>query len=670
MNHKAIPPIVYLKLDLSKKQAPIGHPHNTTPPPYIQKHRPARVAFVSSVCLYMVVAMLCLVFPFEANETGGGVRIPDTALCFRCGRYADYATVDVSIGTPRNQMSLLLRLDSRLDEGSSEQEFVFFDQETVESSTISCDADGVCEDAVLVSSGPRGDFKKASLTMQYVSAAVASASGMISARISGVHGEFRLRAGMQYWLTATHFCFASKPSNSTPTLFAEASDLEATVTSDGEIEVHRSWVSANTVLDGNVASVSAALCQSSEFALFPQEASVETSWLSIVDTRIYNSEPVSVERRREIAELGVDCTRRIGNLNRSLSLYLLDCTPYGSCRTGLAVPFRRAATCSLFVDAESHPSNNVTVSLKHESSLENLPRLANSEEAFLLSIAKLFLISLSAAIVYVRSKRPTASSSWLVKHCIRSASTDGPKRVKFEEQEDEKQQQQPEQPEQPGKAYSVLEDAVIGVLAFTARILVVLYKFEQLVADSQRRLAIVEVSAGVLSFVHWTARYIVDKDDKDSPVSKLGGSTAIIDSTSAVMLAFSDAPILVVSSGRFAPTARMLVAVLVSVTAIWRIAFSATCCAILFEAQALDPKRRGQSILLLFSCALWVLQAGALGVLISDAFVTPSVFSMTRTFTGETTTARLLLFTAILSMGLPRLNETSANIRSKRARVD
>ena len=156
------------------------------------------------------------------------------------------------------------------------------------------------------------------------------------------------------------------------------------------------------------------------------------------------------------------------------------------------------------------------------------------------------------------------------------------------------------------------------------------------------------------------------------PTSKLGGSTAIVDSTAAVMLSFSETPILVVSLGRFDPTARLLVGILISIIVVSRSAFSACCCGILLNAEnpRRNPERASYVLILAFSGAAWVVQSLCLSVLMADLLVAPSAYSMSRSLVGSELPSRLLLFSALVCAGLPRLMRTFRNLLDEKDHND
>lgn len=642
-----IQPVRYVPVDLTKlRQFQIGHPH---PESNVKTATPgwpaASVLFTAAMLAYTLVGILCVLTPPRAIVVAGGKDIPESSSCLRVTRHADYSTVDVSVGTPATHVSLLLRLDRVLLSNSSTPAMRLFSQGTAESSTVNCDLQGECQDVVMIAQGPNGPSNTQVARFGYRLSAVESSMYTTASYLTDVKGEMFLRQGNAYWLTATHLCYAEAPVTQPSFGMVEASinsqgymvaDREALLSSD---DTRESPAASSEYTDLCLNSNS-----SSSVLLFPESAAREASWLTILDNELYNREPESVEERRAISEIGTTCAESISALQRALTLYKLDCLPYSACSTHPNMPFRRVARTSMYINIDS--SGKIGIWTERVSTLEWLPQLSNSTTAFLLSLTKLLLITLAAAVVYVRSKRYTASSSWLFKHCITTATTCG------QESKD---------------SFFVLEDASIGLLAFAARLSITVYRINYaLVDDDQARVCYTEVAVSFLSAIHWLLRYRgLEYGSDETPVSKLGGATAIMDSSAAVMMSFSESPTLVVSTGRFDPTARLLVALLLSTIVVTRCAFSASCCGVLWESETC-PERRSYAGILMFSGVSWVLQSAALAVLISDLFVTPSAYSMSRNIPGDLLPARLLLFLALTCVGLPRLMRTLRHIISDR----
>lgn len=628
-----VTPAVYVPLDLRTLLAG----------PKAEARRPRafllpRALFALSYLCYLLVGGLCMWMPPRAAERAAGVEVPGDASCLRATRHADFATVQVGVGTPVVEMALLLRLDELLHADSNASSMRLFTQQALASSTVTCSAARECDDVLLLSRGVSAGFHFAVGRFEYTHPA--EEHGVASAT-AGVVGELRLREGNSYWLTATHFCW--KPHHAGgPASGGVRVGLSASRGLQASVADLAAYSMTSSVPAARYAPQCEPVRDDSTVALFPASAGLEASWLSISNADMYNSEPDSLSQRRLVAEVGVPCASDVSALQGALSLYSMDCVAARACRSEPSVPFRRAAVASLYLDARS-PQPRIWI--EATDALRQLPRLASAADATLLGIAKLGLITLSAAIVYVRSKRHTASSSWLFKHCMATAAG-RPAAV-------------------ADSAMTPVEDAALGAVAVLARAAIVGARLSALAADGQTRVLATEAAGALLSAVHWLLRYVVlekDTAEGELPISKLGGPTAIVDSTSAVMLAFSDVPTMVASLGRFDPTARLLVGLLVSTFVVSRAAFSACCCGVLLDAEGSDRDRTAYRRILAYSCGAWLVQSACLAVLMTDMLVVPASYSMSRTIVGSQLPSRLLLFAALVCAGLPRLMKTCRNI--------
>ena len=628
---------------------PVGHskPHRTGED---ARFNMSGFFFVLSLFVYLLTALGCiLVTPHVRVEAGGvPMKAPlgkDVA-CLRATRHADYVTVDVPVGTPFKVMTVLLRLDSV--KGADDTTLQLFAQEIVESATVDCESTtNQCEDVMLLAlGGPSGKAVPVVARFHYQHHTEVYS---VASALPGVDGELFLLAETQYWLTATHFCYA-------PTTAAHHdltnTHVQAKHTPEDGIVATRtqlSTVEAEALGAPSIDSELTAGCAQTDIVVFPTMAAVEPSYLTISDMTLYNSEPASVSARRTVVELGEDCAAQTADLERDLMLYKVDCKSIGVCRTAPSLPFRRLATSSLHV-VVSADATVVAIAAKRDPSLNGLARLTDSASAFGGSLVKLGMITLAAAVVYVRSQRPTASSSWLFKHAVRTASRCGH-----------------ETTGDVDKSYTLVSDVFVGMIAITARGGISILRWQSLMEDGQWRVPVSEVLATAFSLLHLFNRYFgFEIDVNDPPISKLGGATAIIDSSCAVMVAFAEAPIMVVSIGKFNPTARLLTALLISLIVATRCSFSAACCGVLWESEdCKDQPRYGRTLLL--TGFMWaVIQSSALAIIVVDLFVTPSSFSMSRATPGEMLSGRLLLFLTLACAGLPRFMRTIRHILSPR----
>lgn len=645
-----IPVLDYSPLKLTDlKPLTFGHPHSEAKKQKVLGVPAAVVLFVSSILCYLACGVVGILSPPRAASTAGGVSIPEDATCLRATRHADYTEIDIAMGTPSQQLHLLLRPDKVLGKTDAETAMRVFSQQAMESTTVFCTQAGSCEDVVMTTDGVNGVQRRNVARFSYRHAAVESSLYTTASSISGVDGELAFREGFAYWITATHLCYANATSWGAS---GGPHTLAARVSTTGFVVTNRT----NMLVDNRIASAPAAssdltsACNAVDVEVFPVAAGNEAARLSITDSSVYNSEPESVESRRTIVEVGATCANHSASLSRELMLYRLDCSPYSSCVEQPNLPFRRVATSSLCVVA--HTGGSVDIATLHVESLEGLAKLAESTDAFLISLVKLIMITLAAAVVYVRSKRFTASSSWLVKHCISTASVRG-QMAKTDND----------------MSFSITEDRFVGIIAFSARAAIALYRIGALSQDGQLRVCVTELIASVLSAVHLVLRYCGLKRDNELPISKLGGSTAVLDSTAAVMVSFAEPPSLVSSIGRFDATARMLVALLISLIVVTRCAFSASCCGVLWESET-DTSRRVYAFMLVYAGIVWNLQCALLGILMADLFVSPSAYSMSRSIEGDATQARVLLFLAFVCAGLPRLMTTVRHIISENDHLD
>jgi len=565
----------------------------------------------------------------------------------RVTRHADYTTVDAMVGTPSAKLPLLLRLDKVLSLGSSERGMRLFAQDTVESSTVSCSLEGICSDLLLLADGERNSLGVYYSEFGYRHTRVESFSQTVAYTVPSVQGELALREGAAYWLTATHLCFENNS-----TLEYNASRIPLTI-SNGVLKSYKASLAQNSIIEKAPAVSGVISGCSEEVEMFPNLASLESTWLSISDDSLYNSEPDAVDSRRNIAEVGVSCAAYNSAFERDLMLYTLDCHTFSACRNSSSIPFRRLATASIFINVTTR--GDYWFWAEEDTTLSGLPKLANSSNAFYSSILKMLMITIAAAVVFVRSKKKTASSSWLFKNCIAISRDEGPLNSEND-------------------AENPTEDKYIGIVAVASRLIAVLLRINSLIKDGQLRVCVLEITAFVLSLIHWILRWYGLMPDKDErPVSKLGGSTAIVDSTAAVMMAFSESPTLAASSSKFDPTARMLVALLVSIIVLTRCAFSAACCGTLWPSMRKVPVMSVYSRLLVLSGVSWCIQSIILGVTVCDLFVTPAAYEMSRAVAGSAEShymLRLSLFLAVVCAGLPRLMSTSRHILSNKEHVD
>jgi hypothetical protein len=632
----------------------------------------APVMFVVSFWLHVITGTLCLVDPNDSRVVAGSVKIPKDSICLRATRHADYTTVNLISGTPLVRMPVLLRFDSVKLNNETEYSVHLFSHDVVESKSVNCLSNGICTDIFMVSDGERRSLKRVRGTFTYRLHSLESALSTVASRLDSVVGEMHLRTGYDYWLSATHLCYAESLSHSKGGGGGGGSGVLIETNSDGSIYTTVDELAKNEVLLKTPAvrnSLSGPCASQPNVTLFPHASSVESTWLSISNTLKHNSASWDVDSRRTVVETGTACASRLPDLNRDLTLYELDCFWYNTdtCIDYKSVPFRRLASMSLFISLPL--SGKGWLSIDEDNTLSSLPMLADSSDAFWYTVLKMVMLTLAASVVFVRSKRKTASSSWLIKHCVQIAFervghhitstttsiTNSSKNVK-----------------DSTNKRSTIEDMAVGLVAFLARGIIVSSRYSILVNDGQSRAVSAEFVATAVSAVHWTVRYTMcglHRDEEEPPVSKLGGSMAIIDSTVAVLVAFSEPPILS-STSLFDPIARMLVSLLISTIVVSRCAFSSSCCGILWPSFMTTKGRLDYAYLLVYSSLAWCIQSIALAIVVADLFVSPAAYSVSRAVEGEHLPIRVTYFLTLLCVGMPRLMATTRHILSAKEHTD
>lgn len=606
------------------------------------------LSFLIAVATYFVSGVVAASQPPQPTTSFGPHKIPIFATCARANRHTSYTTIDLAVGHPSVSIHVLLRLDEVV--GVNDTSLRLFSSRVAESHTVRCNKT-VCDDAVLLhATGPSNGQTKHVVKFEYTNPTT-ERLGYGTANTLGFGGELRLKRGHEYWLTATHFCWK-------PTHPLSAADSAAAVHArivDGSMVVDVLQLSKSESLGATPAATahingSNGSCPSTPVSLFPVEAADETRWLGLSSERVYETAPQGVDGRRAVVEVGTACAAVLPEYERPYSLYQLDClSAYTSCVVSPSIPFRRVATDQMRLHIPSDGSEKVYLFTDHDTRLESLPQLeGNGGTSRWLSLLKLSLMLLAAAVVWVRAAKATSSISILVMHCLRAAYCGLiPSSSSYNET-------------------SVRDDSIIGLMAIVARVGVTVWRTATtLLLDGQPRVLVLQLLASVVSFALWFLRYFVLERACETPLTKLGGSTALVDATTAVMLGFAEAPLFVSSVERFDPTARLLTALLISTVTSHRCLFSTTCCGVLAAVissedgstarQAFDKSFLKYVVFAFFG---WLVQTCSVAVLMIDLFCVPLAHSMVRSQASTWEELALAIFLGTFACSLPQLLKT------------
>jgi len=619
------------------------------------------VGFMTAYAVFLATGVACTLLPPRVRNVAAGEPVPADANCYRVVRKANYVTVEYAIGGPTRRVQVLLRLDKVVDDEHNSVRI--FSERVIESKSVQCDANNAsCFDTVLATDGePNEPLRLFGLQFEYTNPTVEYEHGDVARYRLKLAGEMYAARGYRYYLTNTHLCVSRAEVEVGDTTGA----LRAHVTSTNHVQTNvTNLAGMDTKLMGRSAVYQAyhgAECigQLDEIAVLPYHAASETLYLSIADPTIYETEPDAVRVRREIVELGYACAGSLARYELAFNMYDFDCNnPYALCRTAPSLPFRRVSTYD--VRAHYTQDGDVYYWFKHDGTLDQLPGLSNSAEAVWLAVVKLSMLILAAAVMWVRSDRVTSSSHWLYRHCVQIANCRPVSAVSTVDT-------------------SVVEDAALGLTALSARAVVAWWRLGSLEAEDMARVCFVELVASGVSLVSWVIRFwliepnlpnlIAGESDGRGPLTRLGGSMAIVDASCAVLLAFAQPPIHMSAVSRFDDTARLLSGLVISLVTLERCVFAVACNCIMLEAHEIGRLQSSPAYVFVVALAtgMWIAQATSIAVALADLVASPMAFTMTRGVVGNDVVVGTTLFLALVCASLPRLMYTAVKLTEFRA---
>ena len=606
--------------------------------------------------VFLLVGVTMTLLPPRARDVVADEAIPDDVKCYRVIRKADYVTVEYAIGGPVRRVQVLLRLDRVVDDDQNSVRI--FSERVIESRSLQCDSsNSSCFDTVLLTDGPPNEpLHLVGLQFEYTNPTVEYEKADVARYRLRLAGEMYAARGYRYYLSNTHLC-VSRDVGKTPSDTDKA--LRGTVNGYGYVQTNvTSLAGMPTDLFGQSAVYQAyhgsdCVGALGTIAVFPHYAGSETLYLSIEDPTIYEQEPTLVIERREIVELGYTCASTLDRYERGFNLYDFDCNNrYSHCQQGPSLPFRRVATYG--IRAHYTTTGEAYYWFKEDPSLRTLPGLANSREAILFAIVKLFMLILAAAVMWVRSDRVTSASHWLYRHCIRMANC----------------QHIPV----TSSDTSVIEDAALGLTACAARAAVSLWRWTSLRAEDQTRVCVSELVGAGVSLASWVIRFwiiepnlisLIDgKPDGRGPLTRLGGSMAIVDASCAVLLAFAEPPLHLSNVSRFDDTARLLSGLVISLVTLQRCLFATACNAVMLEAHQFGRVASSEGYVFLVTLAvfMWIVQIVSVAVALADLVASPMAYMITRGVIGNDVSVGVAMFMALVCVSLPRLMHTSVKL--------
>jgi hypothetical protein len=612
----------------------------------------ASTTYILATATFVASAVICIVHPSPPPDTAADVRVPNTAVCVRASRYADYATARLVLGTPAREVETFIRLD-RVAESSLTSTLIWASMVS-QSHTLNCTSDwSSCSDMTIVQpAGPRSDlqwaFSRFALHPDYNDYSTVSQLGL--------KAMLFMVKGYDYYLTTTHFCWTQHIQTSC---------------SENAVDVH---VDSNGYLQD--LSGSLGTCTGTSTRLFPYKASSEPSWLALTDRYLFEHDESHLQLRRAVVETGTLCTEQNATLYNSLLLYKAQCANTPSCQTDPSVPYRRIASHHTLHIQIPHDTNKSIIHVKESSTMSRLPSLLSASEATWIAIAQLCILVLVAAVSFVRDSQRAVSPSFILRHAFMRCIGERDHITIYSYKD-------------------VIINAIIGFLALLARASVVMASYQLLYQDNCERLVMSESIGCFVSLIHFILRNALHTK-RETPLTKLGGTCVVlstlncffslehththshctafsysahctgpmstIDVSCAILVSMADTPLLATRQ-TFSSVGKMLASLLILASGVQTLIYSSTACCMtavcVMQELHYDKNMQEFAILLYLSTALWLAQTSCVAVTLCTAFVAPFVYSVTRTTTADTLVIRICTLLGVICTSMPSVNRIS-----------
>jgi len=603
--------------------------------------------FLLSLVTILLVGVLSLAFAPAADIDFAGMD--DQATCLRVSRHADYTVVHVDVGSPLQRVKLLLDMETVVEPGGNALTIV--SSRLHKSLSMACtDLDPpqqysqLCHDVALVAPNGSASHQRlihTTFVFQNDQAAYAESQ---PASLAGLGGTFRLTKGQTYWLTTTNLCFAPVQPTITeyPLLLFDVDAFGKMYTQQTDLNVFDPELAFDARCNEALAGV--------PVRMFPAEAANEASvWLTLSGTFLYEYGSDVLEKRRKVVEAGEDCSSLIEELRHQRDIYHSDCgLGLGTCEVLPSVPFRRLATRRMRIDVPLDGKG--TIVAEKAESLKDIKQ--PYPDALSSAVARLLVLLLTAAVVFVRGSQNATSSRWLLNNVIDAL------RCRHAYSDDIT----PQNSISRYDTMDVITDALISIAAWASRLFVLIYDASSFVEDGQAVAVGYQILGLACSALHFGLRYNQSLNKKrEAPITTLGGPMSVIDVTSAVLMLFSEPPLLGSDGGRFAAIGRLLIGLLISLSVCTRICFSAAMVATM-AISATNGNRKElvcHKTILSISAVLWLLQAVATSGSLALFFVNPAAIALARSQTGNTQPIKYAIYLGLICTSLPTFTKVS-----------
>lgn len=580
-------------------------------------------------------------------------RYGDTCIGIERGQF--HIVAQLTIGKQQRRIRMLVRTDVMINCDDTPPMVITKRDAVISSPSAKCDSGSNCKDIFTIRSNQKNDLMLISYKL-----GVQELDGYTSYNL-GLDGEIYMCLGSKYLFDEQQMCWSDDLTTKPELTLNEYHET---------LEFNLKETSVNTPVNYTKYNFMTKLCEASKLSIIklpdycvdlPDEdysCSSSNDQLEIMPIGSSNSNTMvgmttnevvsysSSEKHLRLASAGSSCSA-----DPEYGMYIALCIAANSlsnsysCNFGVkTIPFITFSRLTLLFDSTNWTQSKMaSISIAKNIALEAQPlnddlNIDNEWTTATWPTIRLLIMVLAAAVVYIREEDSMEKNDRLFVSCIRLILDQTSMTVHSTDKTTKR----------VNRAIEIEDQSqILGILAILSRGVVVISLSNSWWKSGLMRVVIIQTIATLFSLVHWilTHSQYADRFKRLA----LGGSSAIIDVSCAIILAYSTPPIRA-DLDKFNTIARLLTCALIVITCPTRCFFSSACAGIIYGVESF--------LIALF----WIIQSISIANVIVDLFAVPASIDMMRSYTGTWTAASFSIFGTLLSICGPRLTANAVAI--------
>lgn len=562
--------------------------------------------------------------------------------CWNIERHKTHVVVHIVSATTKQRFRVLLRTDTYASPGDTNTLVLTNSKSILQPRTISCGANGYCEDYFLVRMGHSNAAYRFGFYFgaQYLHDSIS--------RQLGLDGELRMHSNALYFMDAYKIC-ESSPDTSSEWLKSGRGNWFKIVATLLDYR----YVINYCDLDSE---------QKQKLQLSPMDGCVDClhaehnvtlwHWMSYVSNNVHSEVDDTVSTTR-INNLKLSshsknkCSRQTGEIYQAACLNKQALGMGFSCTDSNYVPFQPFSDMTLqmnFVNGVLYIRGQDELSLQRHN-------MVGSQEGRNSAIThagiQLGIVLVAAAVVHVRKNELSNNKDQVFIGCMQALKTNNKEKI--------------------DNVLALEQQSILlSIISISIRIAVVAVDGASLFEAGLERTVVAQIVGTCFSFVHMCAIFFSfaclynNKKKQEKSYSEkvrllnikrrslvLGGSNAMNDVTNAILIVFSRPPIRV-DVDLFHALARLLTVTLIMITSPSRCFFSGACGGFLGWSTQLVLR-------IVFSVVFWIVQSVTICISVVDLVILPTANDIMRGHVADPTWTALFIFSLTCVISIPRL---------------